>query len=180
MAKKKESDQTMTNSEDALKAKGKSEVEKKPKVRSGVFGIITIISSVILLIVVIFNPFHSDGEYNLDVTTDVTVSLKLSSDEFLVISNKNNCDGIGSVPGLKNSTIYAKSDSIDKSAKLGSGQLNDEGECEYIITIPTSDSFKGGDVDFNLVFPFAKSRVFTIDVGTQAPYKKVNISIPLD
>ncbi len=180
MRKKKDSDQTMTTSDDAIKSTEVKEIEKKPKVRSGVFGIITIFSSLILLFVVFFNPFHENGQYNLDVTTDITVNLKLSSNEFLVISNKNNCDGLGSVPGLKSSTIYAKSSSIDKSAQLGNGQLNDEGECEYTITIPTSDSFKGGDVDFSLVFPFAKSRIFTIDVGTEAPYKKVNISIPLD
>lgn len=180
MAIKKDSDQTMTTSKDGIDSESKAEIEKKPKVRSGVFGIITIFSSLILLVVVFFNPFYADGQYNLDVTTDITVNLKLSSKEFLVITNKNNCDGLGSVPGLKNSNIYAQSESIDKSAKLGNGQLNDEGECEYTVTIPTSDSFKGGNVDFSLIFPFAKSRVFTIDVGTQAPYKKVSISIPLD
>lgn len=186
MRKKKNSDQTMTTSEVGIKSaevediKETAEVEEMPKVRSGVFGIITIFSSLVLLFVIVFNPFHKNGQYNLDVTTDITVNLKLSSNEFLVISNRNICDGIGSVPGLKSSTIYAKSGSIDQSAQLGSGQLNDEGECEYTITIPTSDSFKGGDVDFNLIFPFAKSRIFTINVGREAPYKKVYINIPLD
>lgn len=180
MARKKGSDQTMTTPEDVVSAKTPTSEDSQPKVRSGVFGIIAIFSSVILLVLAFINPFHTNGQYHLDSSTDITINLNLSSEEFLVVSKTNVCDGIGGVKGIKTSTAFAVAPNLDARAQIGSGQLNDEGECEYTIKIATPDNFKGGTVNFSFKFPFGKSREFPISVGNKAPYTAAIITIPLD
>lgn len=172
MAAKEESDQAMTK-DGALD-------ESQPKVRSGIFGIITIASALVLLLVTLTSPFSSNGQFHVDSSTDITVQLKLSSDEFLVISSKNVCDGIGAIQGIKTSTAIIESNTLNRRVPIGSGQLNDKGECEYKIIVPTPDDFKGGSVNFSFKFPFGKSLIFSENVGKVAPFKKANISISLD
>lgn len=185
MSKKKEFDHSMTNNgiEEMANAPSEGmnpEVDKESKLRSGVFGIVAIVSSLVLLVISFINPFHTNGQFHLDADTDITIKLKLSSAEFLVISNKNVCDGVGAVSGIKSSTAYASAPSLSAKTAIGTGQLNDQGECEYVIKIATSDNFNGGKVNFSFKFPFGKSREFPIDIGDKAPYKVALISIPLD
>lgn len=179
MRKKRGSDQVEA-SESKPESITPAAEEAKPKVRSGIFGLISIFSALILVAIAYVNPFSADGQFHLDSSTDITVNLKLTSQEFLVISDKNVCDGVGPFPGIKTSTLFVKSSSLNESQNVGSGKLNDQGACEYTITVPTTESFKGGNVDFSLKFPFGKSRVFTINVGTSAPYKPAEIEIPFD
>lgn len=183
MRKKKDSDHSMTTSEDpsTLNTEAEQVIEtSQPKVRSGVFGIVAIFSAFVLILIAFVNPFHTNGQYLLDTNTDITIRLNLESEDFLVISNKNVCDGTGRISGIKTSTAFASAKNLNASKPLGSGQLNDEGKCEYIIKIPTSDEFKGGNVDFSFKFPFGKSRVFSINIGDKAPYVDALIDIPLD
>lgn len=188
MRKKKESDHSLTISEESSAENKTAEEakpaevkeESKPKVRSGVFGLVAIFSSIVLLIVAFINPFNSNGEFYIDSNTDITIKLNLTSADFLIVSSKNVCDGSGANSGIKTSTAFATAKNLNESAPIGTGQLNDQGKCEYEIKIPTSDDFKGGTVDFSFKFPFGKSRVFSINVGDRAPYSDALIEIPLD
>lgn len=187
MAKKEESDQALTSGEPSKEEKKVREVSStpeqehtQPKIRSGVFGLVTITAALVLGLVTLFGPFSSSGEFHVDESTDLTIKLSLSSDEFLIISSKNVCDGIGSIPGIKTGTAIVESKLLNIRVPIGSGQLNDKGECEYTITVPTSDEFKGGSVNFSFKFPFGKSLIFSENVGPSAPYKNANISISLD
>jgi hypothetical protein len=98
----------------------------------------------------------------------------------LVVSDKNVCDGIGDYPGIRTSKAIIKSGTIDKTVQIGNGQLNDQGECDYFIKVPTPDNFSGGPVNFTFVFPFGSSDVFTINVGNSAPFKTAVVEIPFD
>jgi hypothetical protein len=182
MADKTESDQTLTTpgsiTTEQLPTNLPGDEEEK-KAKSGLFGIVALLSGLVLLLVALFNSFGDSGQFHLDSNTDLTINLKMSSQQFLVVSEKNVCDGIGDYPGIRTSQAIIKSGSIDKKVQIGSGQLNDQGQCEYFITVPTPDNFKGGTVNFSFVFPFGKSDVFPINVGDSAPYKKAVVEIPL-
>lgn len=179
MAKKVDSDQTLTTDDSAQESLlgGTGTI---PKVRSGIFGIISLVSAVLLIGLSVFGGFGSNGQIHLDASTDITINLKLTSEEFLVISKSNVCDGIGSFPGIKTSKAIITSPTFEDQVAIGSGQLNNEGSCEYTITVPTPEKFKGGSVDFLFKFPFGESRVFTIDVGDSVPYKNAIVEIPFD
>ena len=180
MAKKVDSDQTLTTADNSTNESLLGGTGIIPKVRSGIFGIITLISAILLIALTVFSDFGSNGQIHLDASTDITINLKLTSQEFLVISKKNVCDGIGSFPGIKTSKAIITSPTLKDQVAIGTGQLNNEGSCEYTIAVPTPENFKGGSVDFLFKFPFGESRVFTIDVGRSAPYKNAVIEIPFD
>jgi hypothetical protein len=92
----------------------------------------------------------------------------------------NPCDGTGSIKGIKNSIITVAKDGWEENLKIGSGILNDKGDCVYNITVQPLENFEGGIVKLSAAFPFGISPVYKVDVGNEAPWSVAKMELPLD
>jgi hypothetical protein len=178
MASLDESDQTLTTSEvtDGTLVDG----EESKKSRSGIFGLIAIASSFILILVSLLGNFSGTSAFEKDTDTRLHVVMNLSSNEFLTSSAANVCDGVGTIKGISTSTIKVAQGAWVQTLKVGSGSLNSQGKCIYKYDLYPPSDFKGGNIQLSATFPFGISPIFTVNVGTTAPWAPAAMTIPLD
>lgn len=163
-----------------VEASVEHQVEKEPRVRSGVFGIVAILSSVTLLIVAIFSPTSDNSKITLVSDRAINVALTLISDEFIESGLFSPCGGVGSIKGISTSMLTVASGSWKKTVKIGVGTLNDNGDCIYVFKIMPPESFSGGEIKISARFPFGFSPVYKLNVGDEAPWSVARFSLPLD
>jgi hypothetical protein len=169
------SDQTMTTAEIS-----EVEFEASEKKRSGIFGIIAIFSSLILIPVALFGSFSETTETDAVVNNNVIIRVVLTTDQFLTVTSGNVCDGVGDFKNIKNSTLNIKQGTWNTKASIGKGILNDQGACVYEITLSPPSTFKGGTLRISIDFPFGSLPEDTYPVGNSVPYAITTISVPLD
>lgn len=169
------SDQTMTT-EPVL-----TDRESAPKkMRSGIFGIIAIFSSLILIPLSLFYTFTDNSKTTAAVSTNLKIKVVLTTDQFLTSGSGNVCNGVGDFKNIKNSTLTIKQGTWNTKVGIGSGVLNDQGSCVYEITLAPPSNFKGGSIKIGIDFPFGSLPEDTYPVGSEAPYNITTISVPLD
>jgi len=178
MASLDESDQTLTTSE--VTSGESAEVEESKKSRSGIFGLIAIASSFILILISLFGNFSDTSQFEKDTDNHLHVTLALSSKEFLTSSAANVCDGVGTIKGISTSTIKVAQGDWVKNLKVGSGNLNSQGQCIYKYDLIPPSGFKGGGIQLSATFPFGESPIFNVNVGSAAPWVPAVMTIPLD
>lgn len=169
------SDQTMTT-----EVVSEGEIETPVKKRSGIFGIIAIASSLILIPVALFGSFSETTETDAAVNNNVIIRVVLSTDQFLTVTSGNVCDGVGTFKNIKNTTLNIKQGSWNTKTSIGKGNLNDQGSCVYEITLAPPSTFSGGTLRISIDFPFGSLPEDTYDVGKSVPYGITTISVPLD
>jgi hypothetical protein len=178
MASLDESDQTLTTSEvtDGVLVDG----EESKESRSGIFGLIAIASSFILILVSLFGNFSDNSQFEKDSDNHLHVTLALSSNEFLTSSAANVCDGVGTIKGISTSTIKIAQGAWVQTLKVGSGSLNSQGQCIYTYDVIPPSNFKGGNIQLSATFPFGVSPIFNVNVGNTSPWAPAAMTIPLD
>lgn len=175
MEQEESSDQTMTTTNFS-----EGEFETPEKKRSGIFGIIAIFSSLILIPVALFGSFSETTETDAAVSNNVVIRVVLTTDQFLTTTSGNVCDGVGDFKNIKNSTLNIKQGSWNTKASIGKGILNDQGSCVYEITLAPPSTFTGGTLRISIDFPFGSLPEDSYFVGTKVPYGITTISVPLD
>lgn len=169
------SDQTMTTNDLVG-----TEEESPKKKRSGVFGIIAILSSLILIPVALFGSFSETTETDATVSNNVIIRVVLTTKAFLTVTSGNVCDGAGDYKNIKNSTLNIKQGSWNTKASIGKGILNDQGSCVYEITLAPPSTFDGGTLKISIDFPFGSLPEDSYEIGNSVPYAITTISVPLD
>ena len=173
MAALDEFDQTMTMDENV---KGDTPVKQ----RSGIFGLVAISCSLLVIIVSLFSSFFGNSELKQDVDYKIHITLVLSSKTFLSSNSEAVCDGQGDLKGINTSVVKISSSSLNESLKIGSGTLNNQGACIYNLSFLPPSNFGGGYITIMAVFPFGSSSDFKFNLGTEAPWDPARVSIPLD
>jgi hypothetical protein len=168
-----ESDHTMTSEEQVTE-------EKVPKKRSGVFGIVAIFSSLLIVLVSLTFSFTDQNKTNSAVDGNINIRIALKAQAFLTSGQSNVCAGVPDFPKLNQSVVTVSQDSWVKSLPLGSGILNDQGQCTYILKILPPSTFDGGNIKIAIKFSFAIFPARAFSLGESVPYASVSLDIPLD
>ena len=169
------SDQTMTT--EPMIAEEETVAKKK---RSGIFGIIAIFSSLILIPLSLFYTFSGSSKTASVVSTNLKIKVVLTTEQFLTSGSGNVCNGVGDFKNIKSSTLTITQGSWNTKVGIGSGILNDQGSCVYELTVAPPSNFKGGFIKIGIDFPFGSLPVDSYPVGSEAPYDITTISVPLD
>lgn len=175
MAFDESSDQTMTT--EPMIVETETATKKK---RSGIFGIIAIFSSLILIPLSLFYTFSGNSKTIAAVSSNLKIKVVLTTDQFLTSGSGNVCNGVGDFKNIKSSTLTIKQGSWNTKVGIGSGILNDQGSCVYEITVAPPSNFKGGSIKIGIDFPFGSLPEDSYPVGSEAPYDITTISVPLD
>jgi hypothetical protein len=175
MDQEETSDQTMT-----IDGPVEADLETSKKKRSGVFGIIAIFSSLILIPVALFGSFSETTETDAAVSNNITIRVVLSTKQFLTVTSGNVCDGVGDYKNIKKTTLNIKQGSWNTKSSIGKGNLNDQGSCVYEITLAPPSTFDGGTLKISIDFPFGSLPEDSYEVGDSVPYAITTISVPLD
>jgi hypothetical protein len=138
--------------------------------------IITFFLAIIISLISVIFPFRDVVSVNSDVIETLSVEVVISASEFLTAPAISACQGSGRLTGLPNANIYLSADdgSWKVNSKLGSGQLNSDGDCVYTPEIQTPESFSGGTVKARVAFSFGSSATYTVDGYS------INLDINLD
>ena len=107
------------------------------------------------------------------ITINVDLSSPVFREAYTTSSTPQYCNNPSPYKGISDSLIFI---SDGKSQSLGSIKLGDAVKynyisCKFKAFLPLEDSFGGGKVSVYVKFPFGESEKFTVDVGSQRPYK---------
>ena len=107
------------------------------------------------------------------ITINVDLSSPVFREAYTTSSTPQYCNNPSPYKGISDSLIFI---SDGKSQSLGSIKLGDAVKynyisCKFKAFLPLEDSFSGGKVSVYVKFPFGESEKFTVDVGSQRPYK---------
>lgn len=165
-----ESDHTMTND-------GQVSEETVAKKRSGVFGIIAILSS--LLIVLVSLTFTVTNSTTTDSAIDpyVKVRITIVSDSFSSQGKTDVCAGTTDLPGISKSQVSISQGSWQSTVAIGKGLLDNQGDCIYSVSVLPISTFSGGNVNLSVKFPFGTSPITIFDVGDSAPYEVATVQL---
>ena len=159
--------------------------EKRPKVSnnnseaksltSGAF----IILIVMIAVSVLSLSLTTKSSKNIEVLgpQGITINVDLSSpvfrEAYTTSSTPQYCNNPSPYKSISNSLLFI---SDANSQNLGSVKLGDAVKynyisCKFKAFLPLEDSFSGGKVSVYVKFAFGESEKFTVDVGSQRPYK---------
>jgi len=127
--------------------------------------IITFLFAIVISLMSIIFPFKDVISVNSEVTETLSVEVVIAAPQFLTAPAISACQGSVRLTGLPNANIYLAADdgSWKVTSKLGSGQLNSDGDCVYTPEIKTPESFNGGSVKARVDFSFGSSATYTVD-----------------
>lgn len=172
MDEKTESDQTLTTEEFSPEIEEDSEAPKRQ--RSGVFGLIAIGSSIVILLTSLFADFSGTTTVTREASDKVTIGVTLKSQEFRNTSSTSICSGTSSVPNIDTAVLRIQSTGWNEEVKLGKGEKDSSGNCLYRMKFIPPTTFKGGNITFTATFQVGNTSPVTINVGTEKPYKSAN------
>jgi hypothetical protein len=168
-----ESDHTMTGGEQVTE-------EKVPRKRSGVFGIVAIFSSLLIILVSLTFTFTDQTKTSSAVDGNINIRIALKAQAFLTSGQSNVCAGVPDFPKLNQSVVTVSQGSWVESLPLGPGILNDQGQCTYTLKILPPSTFDGGGIKIAIKFSFAIFPARAFNLGASAPYASVSLEIPFD
>jgi hypothetical protein len=168
-----ESDHTMTSGEQVTE-------EKVPRKRSGVFGLVAIFSSLLIILVSLAFSFSDQNKTSSAVDGNINIRIALKAQAFLTSGQRNVCAGVPDFPKLNQSVVTVSQGSWAEVIPLGNGILNDQGQCTYILKILPPSTFVGGNIKIAIKFSFAVFPARTFNLGESAPFASVSLDIPFD
>jgi hypothetical protein len=168
-----ESDHTMTSD-------GQASEETVTKKRSGVFGIVAIFSSILIILVSLTFTFADQSKTSSAVDGNINIRIALKAQAFLTAGTTNVCAGVADFPKISQSVVTVSQGSWVENLPIGTGILNDQGQCSYSLKILPLSTFDGGNIKVAIKFPFGDFPGRIFDLGTSVPYATVNLEIPFD
>ena len=168
-----ESDHTMTSD-------GQDIDEKPVKKRSGVFGIIAIFSSILIVAVSLTFNFADQSKTSSAVDGNINIRIALKAQAFLTSGQTNVCAGVADFPKISQAIVTVSQGAWVEKLPLGQGILNDQGQCAYELKILPPSTFDGGNIKIGIKFTFAIFPERAFSLGTSVPYATVNLDIPFD
>lgn len=159
--------------------------EKRPKVSnsnseaksltSGAFIILIVMIAVSILSL----SLTTKSSKNIEVLgpQGITINVDLSSpvfrEAYTTSSTPQYCNNPSPYKAISSSLLFiadGNSQSLG-SIKLGDAVKYNYISCKFKAFLPLEESFSGGKVSVYVKFPFGESEKFTVDVGSQRPYK---------
>jgi hypothetical protein len=168
-----ESDHTMTNGEQDTE-------EKVAKKRSGVFGIVAIFSSLLIVLVSLTFTFSDQSKTSSAVDSNINIRIALKAQAFLTAGVTNVCAGVSEFPKINQSVVTVSQGAWVEKLPIGPGILNDQGQCTYSLKILPPSTFDGGNIKVAIKFPFGDFPARAFNLGTSTPYASVSLDIPFD
>jgi hypothetical protein len=134
------------------------------------------------LIVVVSLTFSFTDQTKTSSTVDgnINIRIALKAQAFLTSGQSNVCAGVPDFPKLNQSVVTVSQGSWVKALPLGTGILNDQGQCTYTLKILPPSTFEGGDIKIAIKFSFAIFPARAFNLGASAPYASVDLEIPFD
>jgi hypothetical protein len=159
--------------------------EKRPKVSSNNSEAKSLTSGAFIILIVMIAvsvlslSLTTKSSKNIEVLgpQGITINVDLSSpvfrEAYTTSSTPQYCNNPSPYKGISNSLLFisdANSQSLG-SIKLGDAVKYNYISCKFKAFLPLEDSFSGGKVSVYVKFAFGESEKFTVDVGSQRPYK---------
>jgi hypothetical protein len=159
--------------------------EKRPKVSSNNSEAKSLTSGAFIILIVMIAvsvlsfSLTTKSSKNIEVLgpQGITINVDLSSpvfrEAYTTSSTPQYCNNPSPYKSISNSLLFI---SDANSQNLGSIKLGDAVKynyisCKFKAFLPLEDSFSGGKVSVYVKFAFGESEKFTVDVGSQRPYK---------
>jgi|688.fasta_scaffold260269_1 hypothetical protein len=159
--------------------------EKRPKVSSNNSEAKSLTSGAFIILIVMIAvsvlslSLTTKSSKNIEVLgpQGITINVDLSSpvfrEAYTTSSTPQYCNNPSPYKSISNSLLFI---SDANSQNLGSVKLGDAVKynyisCKFKAFLPLEDSFSGGKVSVYVKFAFGESEKFTVDVGSQRPYK---------
>ena len=159
--------------------------EKRPKVSSNNSEAKSLTSGAFIILIVMIAvsvlslSLTTKSSKNIEVLVPqgITINVDLSSpvfrEAYTTSSTPQYCNNPSPYKSISNSLLFI---SDANSQNLGSVKLGDAVKynyisCKFKAFLPLEDSFSGGKVSVYVKFAFGESEKFTVDVGSQKPYK---------
>ena len=152
----------------------------EPAREKGVFAPLALLALILAPIVIVASIFFNNSDssnYTPPVSGDLKTTIVLSAPQFLEFSTGNVCDGKAPIAGLSRATLKISTDLWSRTAPLGEGSLNSQGQCVYKATVTPDSTFLGGEIEASITFSFGKTETYLIDVGDSLPFNSVNLDI---
>ncbi len=168
-----ESDHTMTSD-------GQASEETVAKKRSGVFGIVAIFSSLIIIAGSLTFNFVDQTKTSSNVGGDINIRITLSAQAFRTSASATPCAGVPDFPKISQSVVTVSQGAWVEEFPIGKGILNNLGQCAYVLKILPPSTFNGGSIKVAIKFPFGDFPGRSFNLGSSAPYATVNLDIPFE
>jgi len=189
-----EQDQSEVLTDSKLESERKTSSARKNRTpdgqvrQSGAMAPFAVVISVVVLAAVLFSLFYRPMSSVLvapDVSKDLRIRLSITTQEFATEGSSagslNVCEGTKTFPGISQAKVIVN-DSKDQPVvvipvKKATSKLNTT--CYYELVTNDYKKFTGSKLKVSVQFPFGTSNIFTVDVGEQPPYGRIDVKLTL-
>ena len=125
---------------------------------------------------------------NIQVASNklIQIQVEITSDRYRAAYTDGNkevqdCSSEATYSGISNSTVHVNQSNGKPlgETELGAATAFNYTKCTFKTSLGLESDFSGGEVMVYVKFPFAKSEVFEVDLGTEPPYK-IDLEFNLD
>lgn len=203
MARKKkesiaEQEFTLDTADESVEPEASSERKKAGKARKsreagvagqkGAFSPFALVISIVAIGAVVFSIFYRPISSSLvapKINESLRINLSITSNEFntegSASGSLNICSGTADFPNINKATVFI-SDTNGKSLgsiEVGEASSKNASTCKYNLELKEVSDFPGTKLNVFVRFSFGDSNTFLVDVGSEPPYKKVNVRLTL-
>jgi hypothetical protein len=196
MARKKkesiaEQEFTLDTADESVEPEASSERKKAGKARKsreagvagqkGAFSPFALVISIVAIGAVVFSIFYRPISSSLvapKINESLRINLSITSN---ASGSLNICSGTADFPNINKATVFI-SDTNGKSLgsiEVGEASSKNASTCKYNLELKEVSDFPGTKLNVFVRFSFGDSNTFLVDVGSEPPYKKVNVRLTL-
>jgi hypothetical protein len=168
--------------------KNKTKPKTAKTTERGSFAPFALTLGLMMIGALVFSIFYRPVSSSLvapKINESLRIFLSITTSEFATEGSASGsldiCKGTKEFPGIDRATVFVK-DTNEKEIGLISvkeAASKNNSTCLYELTLKPVPDFPGTKLNVFVRFPFGDSNTFLVDVGSQAPYKKINIRLTL-
>lgn len=174
------------------------ELEKKPSFRSRLtrngssakssLAPVSLILAVVMFAALFFSIFYRPVATEIvapKVTDGLRIFLSITTDEFATEGSQSGsldvCNGTKKFPNISGATVHVSDTNNKEIGKIPvlEAASKSENTCLYELQLNPVPEFLGTKLNLFVRFSFGDSSTFLVDVGSEPPFKKINIRLTL-
>ncbi len=148
----------------------------------------SLILAVVMLAAIVFSFFYRPVATDIvapKVTEGLRIFLSITTDEFATEGSQSGsldlCKGTKKFPNIGAATVHISDSNNKEIGKIPvvAAASKSENTCLYELQLNPVPEFIGTKLNLFVRFSFGDSSTFLVDVGSEPPFKKVNIRLTL-
>ena len=166
----------------------KKAAKQKDQRNAGAMAPFAVVISFALLVAIVFSMFYRPGSSVLvtpDITTDLRVRLSITTQEFAAEGSSAGslkvCESTKSFPGISQAKVIVNDSKDQPVAIIPVKQATSKAgtTCYFDLATKEYRKFTGSKLKVSVQFPFGTSNIFTVDVGNEPPYGRIDVNLTL-